>query len=324
VQHTIGAVELSIDVVVVVYNRYDLTNSCLRHLDAQTRPHRVIVVEHASTDDTRSRLAREWPQHERIDIDENGALSAACNRGAAEGTSDVIVWLNNDVDCRPDFLERLVAPMESDPAVGSVAALMLQPGESIIDSVGLTADVTLAGFPRLQGRPVERADSEEPAIVGPAGTAAAYRRAAWEAVGGLDENIHAYSEDLDIALRLRAGGWRPATAPDAAGVHLGSATLGHRSARQRALAGFARGYLLRRYGVLRGRAAVRAVATEAIVSAGDLIISRDLEAVRGRLRGWRAAKGLARRAGPPPEALDRSMSFGGSLAARRAVYALPR
>jgi N-acetylglucosaminyl-diphospho-decaprenol L-rhamnosyltransferase len=315
---------LSIDVVLVVYNQYNLTESCLRHLAAQTREHRVIVVEHGSTDDSRTLLRRDWAQHALIEIDVNGPLSAAANRGVAAGTGDVIVWINNDVDARPDFLEKLVAPLEAHPGVGSVASLMLQPGGEVIDSMGLTADVTLAGFPRLQWQPAANAAAAEPVLIGPSGTAAAYRRSAWEAVEALDENIAAYNEDLDLAMRLRAAGWDAAAAPDAVGVHLGSATLGHRSSRQRALGGFARGYLLRRYGILRTRAAFRTLATEAIVCAGDVVISRDLKATAGRLRGWRAARGLPRHQQPPRAALDRSMTLLGSLSSRRAVYSLPR
>ena len=75
----------------------------------------------------------------------------------------------------------------------------------------------------------------------------------------------------------------------AVGVHLGSATYGQRGKRQQRLAGFSRGYLLRRYGVLRSRAALRALVTEAIVVVGDLVISHDLAALHGRLAGWHAA-----------------------------------
>ena len=78
--------------------------------------------------------------------------------------------------------------------------------------------------------------------LGPAGAAAAYRRTAWEQVGGMDERIFAYMEDFDLALRLRAAGWRTVAAPDARGVHLGSASHGHRSASQRSHGGFGRGY----------------------------------------------------------------------------------
>jgi GT2 family glycosyltransferase len=310
----------SIDVVIVAYNRYDLTESCLRHLRRQSRPHRLIVVDNGSTDDTRARLAGDWPDAQLECFDDNRGFAEACNRGVAAGDGEAIVLLNNDVDCREDFLERLTSPLDADPRVGSVASLMLQPGERTIDSFGLVADPTLACFPRLQGYPVEHAGDEHPLLTGPAGTAAAYRRSAWEQVGGLDETIFAYYEDFDLALRLRSAGWRTVAARDAVGVHLGSATHGHRSAWQRRHGGFGRGYLLRRYGVLRSAGALRALATEATVVAGDLVISRDAAALSGRLAGWRAGAPRPRLARPPADAIDRSIGLRDSFALRRGVY----
>jgi N-acetylglucosaminyl-diphospho-decaprenol L-rhamnosyltransferase len=311
----------AVDVVIVAYERYELTESCLRHLAAQALAHRTIVIDNGSTDGTAARLERDWP-HVLVDrLPENRGFAEACNHGVAAGESEIVVLLNNDVDVRPDFLDRLVAPFADDPRLGSVAALMVQPGERLIDSAGLSADAVLGGFPRLQGLDVSDARRERPLLAGPAGTAAAYRRSAWEQVSGLDESIFAYMEDFDLALRLRAGGWRSVLAADAVGVHLGSATHGHRSARQRRNGGFGRGYMLRRYGLLRGREAPRAIATEAVVVLGDLAISRDLEALRGRLEGWRAARQLPRRARPPAEAIDATIGFRDSLALRRGVYA---
>ena len=213
-----------------------------------------------------------------------------------------------------------MAPLEADASVGSVAALCIRPGGERIDSIGLTMDATLSPFPRQQGQPVSHASWPTPVLVGPAGTAAAYRRTAWEQVGGLDERIFAYGEDFDLALRLRAAGWEAATAPDAAGIHLGSATHGHRTARQRHHGGFGRAYLMRRYGILRGRHALRAAFTEAIVVAGDAVISRDVEALKGRVAGWRAAAGLPRRPLPPPAAFDTGISLRDAIALRRGVY----
>ncbi len=310
----------SIDVVIVAYNRYELTDSCLRHLREQTLEHRVILVDNGSTDDTRARIAAEWPAVALESFDENRGFAEACNRGVRAGAGEIVVLLNNDVDARPDFLERLVAPLETDPAVGSVAALMLQPGERFIDSAGLVADSALGGFPRLQGLDANEAGRERPVLAGPAGTAAAYRRSAWEQVGGLDEAIFAYMEDFDLALRLRGAGWKTVLAEDAVGVHLGSATHGHRSAWQRRHGGFGRGYMLRRYGLLRGRTAPRTLATEIVVVVADLVISRDLAALSGRVAGWRAARRAPRLPQPPPEAVDHSIGFRDSLAMRRGVY----
>jgi GT2 family glycosyltransferase len=310
----------SIDVVIPAYNRWDLTSSCLRHLTKQTASHHVIVVDNGSTDDTRAALRRDWPDVRVVELDHNHPFTRAVNLGVAAGQSECVVLLNNDVDLRPDCLAQLAQPVEQDASVGSVAAVLLAPGERQIDSVGVTTDVTLAGFARLQGLGLEHARDARPLLTGPEGTAAAYRRAAWEEVDGLDETIHAYMEILDLAWRLRQAGWSTTCAPEAIGVHLGSATFGRRSREQRRLAGFSRGYLLRRYGVLRSSVAPRTLLTEAIVVSSDAIISRDLDAARGRLAGWRAARGRQRLPKPPAEAIDTTISFRDSLALRRGAY----
>jgi hypothetical protein len=208
---------------------------------------------------------------------------------------------------------------------------MLRPGAQTIDSFGVTADLTLAGYARLQGRPAAdaaadcgggaqaRARAQTPVLTGPEGAAGAYRRSAWEQVGGLDETIVAYMEILDLALRLRTAGWAAASADDARGVHLGSSTYGRRSAGQRRTAGFSRGYLLRRYGVLRSRNGARALLSEAAVVAADAAICHDAQALRGRVEGWRAGAGMPRHPRPPNQAIDRSISLWESLKLRKAA-----
>jgi GT2 family glycosyltransferase len=280
----------------------------------------VIVVDNGSTDDTVSRVRR-LPDVGLVALERNLGFGAACNRGAEAGTADVIVLLNNDVFPRPDFLERLTAPLEADSRLGSVAGLLLHPGERTIESLGLTADPTLAAFPRLRGRPAAEATARRPVLAGPCGGAGAYRRDAWNDVGGMDEGVLGYGDDLDLAFRLLGAGWTTVAAPSALGIHLGSASFGRRSAWQRYHGGFARGYFLRRYGVLRTRRSVRALGTEALVMVGDAVLSRDLSAARGRIEGWRSARGLARRPLPPAQAVDESITFWESLRLRRVVYA---
>ena len=311
----------SIDVVIPIRGGYELTASCLRHLRAQTVAHRVVVVDDASADDTPDRIEREFPEVALLRQPENLGFGAACNRGIAETDGDVVVLLNNDVDVAPDFLAQIAAPLSDDDTVGSVAPLLVRPGGGAIDSLGLTADRTAAGFARLQGAPVSAAAGDDmPVLLGPSGGAAAYRRRAVEAAGGLDARIFMYQEDLDLALRLRAAGWSAVAAPGAVGVHHGSATAQRRSAWQRRTAGWSRGYLLRRYGILRGSAAPRALLTELVVVAGDAVISRDLAALRGRVAGWRAARGASRR--PLPErGIAGDLGFAQSLRLRRSDYA---
>jgi N-acetylglucosaminyl-diphospho-decaprenol L-rhamnosyltransferase len=310
-----------IDVVIPVHNRWELTKSCLEHLRAQTQPHTVTICDNGSTDATVDQLRTSSPDVRVLELGANLGFSAACNRGVRAGDAEVVVLLNNDVDCRPDFLERLVAPLYGDEHLGSVAGLLVEPGEETIESYGLAVDPTLAGYPRLRGLPVSDAQTRDPVLLGPSGAAGAYRRTTWEEVGGLDEGVLAYSEDVDLALRLRAAGWSTTGATDAIAVHVGSASAGPRSAWQRYQAGFARGYFLRRYGVLRGRHAVRAGATEAMVVVADAaLFSRDLAAFRGRLAGWRKARGLNRRVCPPRDAVETRITFRDSLRLRFGLF----
>jgi GT2 family glycosyltransferase len=311
-----------LDVVIPVHNGWDLTKSCLEHLAAQTVPHTAIVCDNGSTDGTADRVRESFREVQLVELGGNVGFPTACNRGVDAASGDVVVLLNNDVECRPNFLERLVAPFAADARLGSVAALLLTPGEERIESFGLAVDPTLAGYPRLRGAPAHVAQATDPVLIGPSGAAGAYRRAAWDDADGLDEGVFAYAEDVDLALRIRAAGWTTTAAGDAVAVHIGSASAGTRSEWQRYQGGFARAYFLRRYGVLRGREALRALATEGIVVVGDAAVySHDFAALRGRVAGWRAAGGKPRAPRPPREAIDRRITFLRSLKLRRVVYA---
>ena len=111
-----AAMSLTVDVVVVAYNRYDLTESCLRHVAAQTREHRLIVCDNGSTDGAGERVAADWPDGHAPAHGHQSRLRGGVQPAVAAGDGDAIVLLNNDVDCRPDFVERVVAPLEADPA----------------------------------------------------------------------------------------------------------------------------------------------------------------------------------------------------------------
>jgi GT2 family glycosyltransferase len=279
------------------------------------------VCDNGSTDGTPGRAREAFPDVRVVELGANVGFPAACNRGVAAGEGEIVVLLNNDVECRPDFLERLIVPFIGAPRLGSVASLLLAPGEERIESFGLAVDPTLAGYPRLRGLRAGEAQRTNPRLIGPSGAAGAYRREAWNEVGGLDESVFAYAEDVDLALRIRSAGWSTTAASDAVAIHVGSASAVTRSAWQRYQGGFSRGYFLRRYGVLRRPTALRALATEAIAVAGDaLIFSHDLAALRGRVAGWRAAGGLPRHRQPPDDAIDEDITFAKSLRLRLDVY----
>jgi GT2 family glycosyltransferase len=292
---------VTVDVVIPTWRGREMLASCLEHLGDQADA--VIVVDNASGDGTVEMVRERFPAVTVVELPENVGFGRAVNAGVRAGGGDVVVLLNNDVDVEPGFVDAITAPLAAD-AVGMVAGLTLMPGSGLVDAFGIELDPTLAAYNRLRGRPV---GSRAGVVAGPSGGAAAYRRSAYEQVGGFDEALFAYGEDVDLALRLRAAGWAAAEAPDARGVHVGGASIGVASPWQRELAGFARGYLLRRYGVLRGRFAVRALLFEALVVAWGLVRFRTAVPLRARLAGWRAGAGERRVL--PGDAVDRSIGW---------------
>src|SRR4051794_1370693 len=308
------------DLVVPTWNGRGLLERCVPTLVAQAGVARLVVVDNGSTDGTAEMLAERFPSIAVVALAENRGFARAVNAGVAAGGAEHVVLVNNDVECDPGFVAALSGALGRDPRAGMAAGLLLTPGRGRVDSYGVEVDRTLAAFPRFAGAPWP-VPLHERGLALPSGGAAAYRRDALAGAGGFDEALFGYMEDVDLGLRLAAAGWRCAGAPQASGIHLGSASFGRRSRWQVDVSGFARGYMLRKYGVLRSGLgpAAWALGVEVGVVAADAMKERDLTALRGRLRGWRAARG--RHAGAPAEAINRGLGPADGLRRRRRVLA---
>ena len=263
----------------------------LDSLASGTRSCRVVVVDNGSTDGSPEAALKHHPTIELVRLETNLGFGQALAAGVRAYPAARLVFVNNDVVCGPYFLEALAE--EAGPGPAMVAGVLLQheaPG--LIDSAGVAADQTLLAWDYLHGESVDLATDAEPPL-GPTGGAALYDRASFEAVGGFDENIFAYLEDLDLALRLRLAGVPCRLAPDARATHRHSQTLGSGSRTKNRLMGWSRGYMLRRYGILSSpRLAPRALLAETVIAGGQVIFDRNVSGVSGRFHGWSSAAGL--------------------------------
>jgi N-acetylglucosaminyl-diphospho-decaprenol L-rhamnosyltransferase len=279
-------------VVIPTWNACGLLADAVASLEAQTVPVDVVVVDNASTDDTLQMLSTRFPDVTVVRNTENLGFGRAVNRGAGEaGGADVMILVNNDAVCAPDFVAQLLEPF-ADPAVGMAAGVLLQAADhGLIDSAGIELDTTLGSWDYLWNRPVGAlVGARDP--VGPCGGAAAYRLDAFQELGGFDETLFAYWEDVDLALRFRAAGWRCVLAPGARAVHEHGQTLGAASSAARRLEAFGRGYVLAKYRV-GGRSLLRRGKIAALdwpALAVHLVLRREAGPVRERLRA--RARGL--------------------------------
>jgi GT2 family glycosyltransferase len=288
----------------------------LGSLRAQTLEVEVVVVDNGSSDGSDRMVAERFPEVRLLRLDQNLGFGAALNRGVDAHPAETIVLLNNDAEAEPRFVEALVD--ELGAGVDAVAGVLVQERDpSLIDSAGVVADRTLMGFDHLHGDPVATAAGAA-APLGPTGGAALYRREAFLAVGGFDERIFLYYEDLDLALRLAGRGGACRLAAEARALHAYSASLGAASAAKYARTGWSRGYMLRRYGVMRDpRLALRALACEGAIGAGQLLRDHTAAGISGRVRGFRGGAGLERRELGAASLLDLSAREAIALRRRR-------
>lgn len=118
------------------------------------------------------------------------------NANAKRGRSPWILVINQDCVVEPGALARLVQAAERD-------------------------DPKVAAW-EMRQIPYEHPKAYDPASLDTpwvSGAATLFRRSAFEAVGGFDDAIFMYGEDVDLSWRLRAAGWRLTYQPRCAVVH---------------------------------------------------------------------------------------------------------
>lgn len=204
-------------VVVVTWNSAATIETCLSSALAE-RPAEVVVVDNNSADDTLARVAA-FDAVKMLPQTSNTGFAAGCNRGISATDSPYVLLLNDDAEMKPGYLGVLVDALQRDRSAASATGKLLL-SDRRIDSVGIELRRwALLPLDRGHGE-VDRGQFDTPEeIFGPSAAAAVYRRFALEEVGGFDEALFAYYEDVDLAWRLSNRGWRHLYRPDAIAIH---------------------------------------------------------------------------------------------------------
>ncbi|MBA3946983.1 MAG: glycosyltransferase family 2 protein [Herpetosiphonaceae bacterium] len=221
-----------IDILIPNYNGRQLLPTCLDALAQQTRQDfRITVVDDGSTDGSVEFLRQAYPHVNVLPFTENRGLVVAVNRAIAQTTAPFVVLLNNDTEAESEWLTALIGALERWPQYAFAASkLRLFDERSALHAAGDT--YTAWGIPGNRGVWQEDCGQYDAVseVFGPCAGAAAYRRAALQAlaVDGqvLDEALFMYCEDVDLNLRAHLAGLRTVFVPSAVVYHRLSATAG--------------------------------------------------------------------------------------------------
>lgn len=227
-KHTEASTQIRLSVIIVNWNTCNLLRDCLRTLFLDLPDDwEVIVVDNGSTDASTAMVQSEHPQASLICNVENAGFARANNQGIRRSTGRYVLLLNSDTQIPPGALSRLIDFMDNQLQVGACSPqLRTSGGDSQAYAFGNEPSLGYLlrrGLTRLLlNRPIHDWDVGHTIDVDwVSGACLLLRQEALAQIGGLDENIFMYFEDVDLCRRIRQQGWRVCYVPDIQITHLG-------------------------------------------------------------------------------------------------------
>ena len=210
-------------IVVLCWNRWELTRRCLETLKAHTNlaEAEVIAVDNGSTDETPARLAG-MPWVRVVTSATNLGYVRGNNAGIAAAPPDAdVVLLNNDVEIHQDgWLSTLREAAHAAPDVGIAGCRLVLPDGRLLHAGTYILPDTFWGqqIGALETDVNQYARTRD--VEGIVFACAYLRREVLAKIGGLSEKFRSYFEDTDFCLRAKEAGFRT--------VVCGGVTLVHR------------------------------------------------------------------------------------------------
>lgn len=233
-----------LSIIVVTFDRAELTLACLRSIAAHAGDVELVVVDNASTDDTLRVLDRIDGATVLRNAANLGFLNG-CKQGVKASTGDHVLLLNNDLVLEREAVTAMMKSLTECEPCGVVGGALIALDGALQEAGGIVwEDGACEGYGRGDdpGLPQYRFRRD---VDFASGAFLLTPRAVWEKLEGFDDAFTpAYYEDVDYCLRARAAGYRVVFEPHARAVHYEHAGSS---------AGHARSLMLRNRETLRKR-----------------------------------------------------------------------
>jgi len=217
-----------ITILIPNYNGKKWLEKCLPTIGKSTYPNKeILVVNNGSADDSAKFLKKNYPNVRVVEIKKNRGYAGANNLGVKHARGKYILFLNNDTTVTPNFLEPLIAKIESDKTIGAVQPQirhMVQ--RNVIDSIG--SFFTFTGFLYHYGyfQPhQEKKYQKELLVYSVKGACFLMSKKDYLDLGGIDESFVTYVEESDLCHRILLYGKKIIYVPQSVVYHFGGGDM---------------------------------------------------------------------------------------------------
>jgi GT2 family glycosyltransferase len=219
-----------ISIIILNYNGKKFLDECLTSIfNTKYENFEVILVDNGSSDGSVEYVKEKFGEKEKLKIlalNQNMGFAKGNNEGFKIAKGEYIIFLNNDVRVKENWLKELIKVMERKPDIGAAQPKILLDDGVHIDAAGCFIDY----MGRVYQRGVFEKDKGQynsiDEVFYAKGAAIIVRRKVLEEVGIFDPDYFLYYEETDLCWRIWLKGYKVVYIPNSIIYHKGGATVG--------------------------------------------------------------------------------------------------
>lgn len=200
----------------------------------------VIIADNASTDDSVEFLRNNFPRVRLILSAQNFGFAEGYNAALRQIDSEYYVLLNSDIEVPKNWLQPVIALMDSDETIAACQPKILSfDNRSVFEYAGAGGGfIDRYGYPFCRGRVFQSIETDEGQyddireVFWATGACMFIRASLYHQVGGLDKDFFAHMEEIDICWRLKQLGYKVMYCGQSEVYHIGGGSLDKSSPRK--------------------------------------------------------------------------------------------
>lgn len=228
---------IDLSIIIVSYNTKELLTDCVdsitKSLKNSTINYEIIIIDNGSIDGSKEVVRREFPGILLIENKNNAGYGKANNQGVEIAKGKTILFLNSDIKVLRKAIEKLFEFYKTLPEKSIVGGKLFNPDKSPQDSCGpeySLLNIFLALFCKGDYLHITRySPMEIKSVDWVMGACIMINKKDFLKLGGFDEGIFMYMEEIDFQHRAKQQGYRILFYPDAHFIHKGAASSHGRS-----------------------------------------------------------------------------------------------
>jgi GT2 family glycosyltransferase len=222
-------------IVILNYNGEQLLPNFLPSVIQHSIGAEIFVADNASTDNSIKILRTQFPTVNVITLEKNYGFCGGYNRALAQIEAQYYVLLNSDVEVTRGWLDQLVALLDSQPDVAAAQPKILSyRNRQLFEYAGAAGGfIDSLGYPFCRGRVFNHVEhdnhqyDDDRQIFWATGACFIIRSNIYRQFGGLDEDLFAHMEEIDLCWKINRTNLRVMYSGKSVVYHLGAGTLGY-------------------------------------------------------------------------------------------------